>query len=98
MLALSTANPLALEPAAGCGLIQRSAFACWPSFERFLRSPNAALPTFPRPQLVTGEIPNRGTMRDPRVPEECPQVCKERGCVAHLVQAHPASSCSQCWS
>jgi hypothetical protein len=24
-------------------------------------------------QIVTGEIPTRGTMRDPRVPEECPQ-------------------------
>ncbi|PRW58424.1 serine threonine- kinase isoform B [Chlorella sorokiniana] len=24
-------------------------------------------------EIVTGEIPTRGTMRDPRVPEECPQ-------------------------
>lgn len=25
-------------------------------------------------QVVTGEIPQRGTMRNPKVPEECPQV------------------------
>lgn len=25
-------------------------------------------------EIVTGEIPTRGTMRDPKVPDECPQV------------------------
>ena len=53
--------------------------------------PAAATPTPPPPshrQVVTGEIPTRGTMRDPRVPEECPQV----GALAGL-----GSGAGGCW-
>ena len=37
-------------------------------------------------EIVTGEIPSRGTMRDPTVPEECPQVGSGRvgSCVCWL--------------
>ncbi len=35
---------------------------------------HAALPAVPVPQIITGERPQRGQLRLPRVPEECSQV------------------------